>query len=85
MKLCKRGLSPEPKGQLTESGLYGKQGLWVHKQDVRAWGWGWAVAEKLCKAERGLCLGQRGCVLNKEFGVELQADFNAFHTDPSGL
>jgi len=43
------------------------------------------VAEKLCKAERGLCLGQRGCVLNKEFGVELQTESDVFYMDPSGL
>lgn len=61
MKFCKHSLSPGPKEQLTESGLHGKQGLWVHKEDVRPWGWGWAVVEKLCKAKgsmsgtKGLC------------------------------
>lgn len=85
MKLCKRGLSPEPEGQLPERGLNGEQGLWVHKQDVGPRGWEWVVVGRLCKAERGLCLGQRGCVLNKEFGGELQTEFNVFHTDPFGL
>lgn len=33
---------------------------------------GMGCAEKLCKAERGLCLGRRGCVLSREFGVGLQ-------------
>lgn len=43
------------------------------------------MAASLRNAERGLCLGQKGCVLNKEFWVDLQTEFNVFHTDPFGL
>lgn len=79
MTFSKHGLSLEPKAQLTESELHGKQGLWVLNQDMESWGCGWAVYEKLCEAGRSLCLGQRGCVLNNKFGVELlQTEVNFF-------
>lgn len=67
MKLCRCGLSPEPKGQLTKSGLTESVGSYI------GCGAGVGLAERLSKAERGfcLCLGQRSCVLNKYFGVEL--------------
>lgn len=64
MKLCRCGLSPQPKGQFTKSGL---------TESYIGRGAGVGLAERLSKAERGFCvwLGHRGCVLNKYFGVQL--------------
>lgn len=66
MKLCRCGLSPEPKGQITEPGLTETVGTYI---GCGVWGWA-GLTGKLSKAERGfcLCLGHRGCVLNNISG-----------------